>query len=170
MPTDPSFQPAPSVANSAAVIVTFHPPNTLFEEVVGVSQEVAKVYIYDNTDEDKGETPLATVFQNFANVEVIKNPGNLGLGTALNMAADRAISEGFEWLLTLDQDSLLLPGFMNQLSELGPEKKMLAQIALGVYDYKFVHSSEVKIEAKEIKADEIRKVKMCITSGSLLSL
>lgn len=79
----------------------------------GGSREMyVKVLLYDNTPEgcDPGALP------EYAEYEVSQR--NAGLAAAYNRALEIAEAEGFEWLLTLDQDTSLPEYFLSRLSEI----------------------------------------------------
>jgi rhamnosyltransferase len=51
------------------------------------------------------------------NAELIRNERNLGVAAALNLGARSALSQGYEWLLTLDQDSAPAPNMIEHLTD-----------------------------------------------------
>jgi len=66
--------------------------------------KVKKVYVFDNTEGKSNEN----LFQNFENVSYFWDNENKGLSIRLNEACKKAIEDGFEYLLTMDQDSSFL--------------------------------------------------------------
>jgi GT2 family glycosyltransferase len=72
-------------------------------------QEDVSILLYDNTPggQDPGELP--------AHVRYKADPDNGGLAKAYNYALDIADQEGFDWLLTLDQDTALPADFLCKL-------------------------------------------------------
>lgn len=60
-----------------------------------------KIYVFDNSE----NIDHAHWFQDFKKVQYFGDGKNEGLAKRLNQAARIAILEGFEWLLTMDQDS-----------------------------------------------------------------
>src|SRR5579871_4112930 len=71
-----------------------------------------EVILYDNT-------PGGQVCgQLFDGVEYIASGDNTGLTTAYNYAAKTGMDRGFDWLLTLDQDTSLPENFLAKLVEI----------------------------------------------------
>jgi len=70
-----------------------------------------KLLIYDNTL-SKQTAPLDTPFD----CQYVHNPLNEGLAVAYNYALNEAIKTSNDWLLLLDQDSLLPEAFIDNLS------------------------------------------------------
>ena len=57
----------------------------------------------DNSDNI--DNALKEKINHFKKVEYIQNKANIGIAAALNIGAKKAIEDGFEYLLTMDQDS-----------------------------------------------------------------
>jgi hypothetical protein len=70
-----------------------------------------KILIYDNTPSTQNPGSLPD------HVEYVASPRNTGLADAYNSAVARAHAEGFDWLLTLDQDTHLPVDFIPKLME-----------------------------------------------------
>lgn len=85
----------------AGVVVAYNPiKNEIIKNIETYIGELEKLYIVDNSDNDNKD-----MFREFSNVEYISNNENLGIAEALNIAAKKAIEDGYKWLLTMDQDS-----------------------------------------------------------------
>jgi GT2 family glycosyltransferase len=72
-----------------------------------------RILLYDNTPEGNkpGDLPCEVLYEHALR--------NGGLAGAYNRALKIALAEGFEWLLTLDQDTQLPLGFLTRLTEVG---------------------------------------------------
>lgn len=83
----------------AAVVVLYNPDKQVYENLKSYIDYVDIIYAVDNsTENNKSEfTDNKIVY--------ISNNGNKGIAYALNVGAHRAIEDGYEWLLTMDQDS-----------------------------------------------------------------
>jgi rhamnosyltransferase len=88
---------------SAAVII-YHPDTSFLERIVSYFRYVTTVYVFDNT-EGESEVPFKDDLLALGNVRYFHDRQNQGIAMRLNQAAALAIQEGFEWLLTMDQDS-----------------------------------------------------------------
>ena len=69
-----------------------------------------KILLFDNTPSEQHPVYLPD------GVEYFASPTNIGLADAYNLAASKAESEGFEWLLTLDQDTDLPADFISKMT------------------------------------------------------
>jgi GT2 family glycosyltransferase len=56
-------------------------------------------------------------------------PGNPGLASAYNRALDLALAEGYEWIVTLDQDTDLPPQFLARVVEIAETLRSAPQVA-----------------------------------------
>jgi rhamnosyltransferase len=92
--------------NIAGTIILYNPN---IEEIIANVQsyisQLDKLIVVDNSDNTAKniEEILNNTFNN--KIIYINNNHNLGIATALNIACDRAIELGYDWILTMDQDS-----------------------------------------------------------------
>ena len=103
-----------------AGIVSFCPEiSRLKQSLQSVTAQAEKVFVVDNHSENLSE--VKKLVMSFPNVALLENEQNNGIAKALNQMCELAEKEGYEWILTLDQDSLiprdLLKIFQNYLSE-----------------------------------------------------
>ena len=91
----------------AAVTILFNPDKIFLERIKSYAPFVDKFYLIDNSDKGffKHEADLAN-----PSIKYITNQQNEGIAKPLNSAARMAIAEGFDWLLTMDQDSSFADG------------------------------------------------------------
>ena len=87
-----------------AVIVTHNPDPTFVQNVELISQQVSQVIVVDNGSHEAGRR-LVQIVERMDKVKVAYSPENLGIAAGLNLGFKNAIKAGFEWVLTLDQDS-----------------------------------------------------------------
>ena len=100
-------------ADIAAVVVLYHPDIAVLENLAPIIEQVAALYVVDNSETT--EPLVSTQLAAHRNVSVIHRDGNIGIASALNRAAEHALSRGCSCLLTLDQDSRPLPGMIAAL-------------------------------------------------------
>jgi glycosyltransferase involved in cell wall biosynthesis len=62
-------------------------------------------------------------------VKYERAPDNPGLASAYNRALDLALAEGYEWLVTLDQDTDLPPQFLARVAEIAEALRSAPQVA-----------------------------------------
>lgn len=82
-----------------------------------------RILLYDNTPggQDTGMLPTEVLYK--ADLE------NAGLAKAYNYALEIACNEGFDWLLTLDQDTSLPNGFLTKLCDAAAFAANLSNVA-----------------------------------------
>lgn len=142
----------------AAVIVLYHPANEVAFNVRACLAQVDHLYLIDNTEPP---SPVANSLTD-ARISLVSNGRNMGLAYALNQGADRALANGYRWLLTLDQDSCVEPGMVDAL---------LAAYGPGLEDACMLAPGElVGSDLPSTVARKVSKVISVWTSGSLLSL
>jgi GT2 family glycosyltransferase len=95
-----------------------------------------KILVWDNTPggQDIGALPDGIFYE--------RAPHNPGLPRAYNRALELAEAEGYEWLLTLDQDSFLPANFLARMTslarELGPMKTIGAIVPQVIADGRII--------------------------------
>lgn len=82
---------------------------------------------------------------------------NIGVAAALNKGLQKAIDEGYDWLLTMDQDSVFEPGALKELKDVAFSSR--ENIAI-VSPFHFIK--------RPVKTSAIEEVTITMTSGNLL--
>lgn len=145
--------------NICAGIVTYNPDLELFSKCFNsLEPQVDKVIIFDNGS--KNIEQLSDMYNNRA--EIIQGSRNFGIAKALNELCKQAEVEGYEWILTMDQDSICNKTMVHEL-EKHIDNPQYAIIAPRV---EFRAGSRLIHETKN-ENEEIEKIRACITSGSL---
>lgn len=83
----------------AGVVVLYNPNSDVEENIKSYVDYVDVVYAVDNSSNDN-----SAMFSK-DKIIYISNGENKGIAYALNVGAQKAISDGYDWLLTMDQDS-----------------------------------------------------------------
>lgn len=140
----------------ASVVVFYNPSEENIKNIDLYKKEVDKIYVVDNTD-DK-----VIRINNTPKIEYIKIGENKGIAYALNIGAKKAIEDGYEWLLTMDQDS-----------------KMTEDILIKMKDF-LIHTKEKKIglispyqdidSKEEIANGDYEDMIEVMTSGNIINL
>lgn len=145
----------------AAGIVSFNPEITrLKDNINAILNQVEHVYIFDNASKNSKE--LQELVSSIEKVSLFLSPKNEGLSYALNYLMEKAITEGYEWMISMDQDSVLEDDTVEQFSQY-MNLQDVAIICPYIIDFRRKY---MKYEY-DSKTDEI---KMCITSGSMTRL
>lgn len=103
------------ISDICAVVISYYPDvHTMKCAVDSMAGQVGRLLMFDNATPDPA---LAAYLQDIESawIAVIRSPVNLGLGAAMNRAADYAKAQGFRYLLLLDQDSIPEPGMVSTL-------------------------------------------------------
>src|SRR4051812_611038 len=87
----------------AAAVILFYPDKKTIENVLSYSRFVNTLYAIDNTENPDIE--ISGAIKQIDNCHYIHDGENKGIAMRLNQACGLARQEGFEWLLTMDQDS-----------------------------------------------------------------
>lgn len=97
----------------AAIIVSYNPDSNLFDSINLLLNQVEKVIIVDNRSKEKYVKYIKSI--NEDKIEIILNKENLGIATALNIGVRKALENGYEWILTMDQDSKASPDMVKKM-------------------------------------------------------
>lgn len=141
--------------NLAAVVVFYNPSDANIQNIKKYEQSVDQLFIVDNSDDD------ITRYQDTKKIKYIKLHENKGIAYALNKGAKEAIAQGFDWLLTLDQDSQITKEIIENLKKY-LETHDTKKIGL-ISPYHDIQTEE------EIKGDEEEMIEV-MTSGNIINL
>ena len=98
-----------------AGITTFNPsPNKLQQNIEAIVNQVSMVVVVDNGSKNLSE--VQNVTHKFDNVLLINNNNNEGIAYAMNQIGEYAYNNGFDWFITLDQDSICPTNMVAQYS------------------------------------------------------
>lgn len=143
----------------AACVILYNPEQSV-ESNINSYQIVEKIYILDNSN-----TPHFNRFPSLSNqsrITYIHNGINEGIAKRLNQACTLAKEEGFDYLLTMDQDSYFdvasITAYFKCLDDF-KEKSTVAMFGINHEQKKITNSGCVYQECKFL-----------ITSGSVINL
>ncbi len=89
-----------------AGIVLFEPENErLKENIAAIKSEVEHIFLVDNGSSDISK--IQNLFADDLKISFILNDKNEGIAKALNQLCELALKEGFDYIVTLDQDSVI---------------------------------------------------------------
>ncbi len=145
-----------------AGIVLYNPEiERLKENIDGICEQVDGIVLIDNGSEN-----LNIVLNNicdYKNIEIIKNAENLGIAAALRKIMDYAIKKEYDWVITLDQDSVCEKGLIMAYSEYF-EMESVGMLTCNIID------RNISIERGFEDNQKYREVKMCITSAACMNV
>lgn len=103
----------PNPYKIAAAVVLYNPTDEMLENIRLYADDVLTVYVIDNSEHKVNDVEKKLEILN--HVRYIRNESNLGIARALNMAAELALENGYDFLLTMDQDSKVTPGMIDAM-------------------------------------------------------
>lgn len=145
-----------------AGIVVYKPDvKRLTENIDAVQGQVDQVVLYVNGRESLAT--IASIFVDHVDLVTIVSEENQGIAVGLAEIMTYAQRESFDWVLTVDQDSVCRPGLVNEYLKWVdlPDSGMLT---CNIEDRNFVQPSGFS------GGQVYRKVEKCITAGAFTSV
>lgn len=138
-----------------ATVTWYNPIESDIDNIRSYVNFVNKVYIVDNSE---GEN--INLYEKIKNlpVEYIPNLKNMGIAYAQNIACKKALQDGYEWILLMDQDSVFKTDCF--------QKYLLKIESLANKDEKIGMFAPFINEIQE----KLGYVKSVVSSGSIISL
>lgn len=144
-------------------IVTYKPDlQRLKQNVAAIDPQVDEIVVVDNGS--KNVADVIGSLSGYNNIHFIKNKDNMGIATALNEAAQYAKEQGYEWIITLDQDSVA-PSNLVETYLPYTKDKSIGMLCCKIIDRNF---GELDINKRHNHGCE--EVPMCITSASMMNI
>ena len=105
-----------------ASIVLYNPDiERLSLNIKAILPQVSELIIVNNGSKNFGE--VIDMTKEYTDISFIDNEENLGIATALNQAAVFAQKNDYNWIITLDQDSVAPENLVSVYSSFVNEKK-----------------------------------------------
>jgi rhamnosyltransferase len=96
----------------AAVIILYNSDKNVIENLESCRKQVDKLFVVDNSE---GPEETRIKIETGPDIEIFSQNENLGVAKALNIAANKALKDEFNYLLTLDQDTLIPENLVSEL-------------------------------------------------------
>ena len=93
-----------------AVVPTFHPDSAVVERLSVLSAQVDHVIVVDDGSSAVSAPTLAAIED--AGHELLRSESNQGIAAALNRGIELALARRADFVLTMDQDSILADGYV----------------------------------------------------------
>lgn len=97
-----------------AVVVSFNDGAALIKTVNALVNQVGKVVIVDNGSGPEARSCIAEL-EAALRITPVYLHENIGIGGALNIGVSIARKEHFDWVLTMDQDSIAAPQMVSEM-------------------------------------------------------
>ena len=147
-----------------AGVVTYNPDiDVLKRNLEALSPQVKEIFVVDNGSKNVSE--VESLLGEIANSKIYPNGENLGIAQALNRLCGIAGNNGYQWILTMDQDSLCDNAMVEYLVKYAAD-----DIGIVAPRIEF-RNAGVLIESTGMdKGEAYEEIGACITSGSLTSI
>jgi rhamnosyltransferase len=97
----------------AAVVTTFNSNESFRVNLERISHQVDLVIVVD--DSGKPSRPDSASYSDISNSVILRNEGNLGIAAALNRGIELAGTMECDWIITLDDDTLVSGSYMDDV-------------------------------------------------------
>lgn len=139
------------------VVVWYNPGRKEVNNIKSYIRKLDKLFVVDNSIETNEQ--LLSNLENSCTIEYISNGDNLGIAKALNIGCKNAIKQGYDWILTMDQDSefelMMIEKYINNIEDMIKKDNSIAIYA------------PITSKIKDQKSGYMNRV---ITSGNILNL
>lgn len=142
----------------AGAVVLYNSPNSCLDNIYTYLHQVQTLYVIDNSE--KYNETLINLLKAIPKIEYISCGGNYGIAYALNKAAQRALVDKYEYLLTMDDDSQVPMNLIELFTKYLDEKLSIKPIGI----ISVPHSPSTN------RINRPNPVLYTMTSGNLLSL
>lgn len=126
-----------------------------------VELQCDKIYLVDNNSKNISE--ILQIVETHRSCTLVQNDHNKGIAAALNQIMEAAETDGFDWVLTLDDDSVCNSDLVEKLWE-ATENPYVGIICPVAIDDKIGRFEDKNVEAK------FQEIQDCITAGSLTNV
>lgn len=145
-------------SNTCAVMTTFYPEESIIENIERALMQVDLLILVDDSGHQSGKQ---LDFSNMESIFYIKNKKNIGIADSLNQGLRKADELGYDFVLTLDDDTVLNSKYLENVFEFLEQDNTLQQ-EIGI-----VCLSRQLSKTQELNYTLKRTI---ITSGSIISI
>jgi len=158
----------PEKENICALIITYYPDDDLPGRARLIANQVGRVLIIDNNSPIVVRETLLEISSQTP-ISLILNPENLGVATALNQGMAWAKENGCQWILALDQDSIISPYLIERYQSIYDAIEPKCSIGILASNFLDPFGKDCLWRVKSQGKHPWIEVPSAITSGTLLS-
>jgi rhamnosyltransferase len=140
----------------AGVVVLYRPGAEVVGNIASYLEQIDCLFVVDNSDDAAFQASADALG---AKVVYLPNRDNVGIATALNIGAERAVADGYHFLLTMDQDSCATPDMIPRMLD-----------CVGGLDLGMLSPFHVTKSGHCPGSEKCQEVMTPMTSGCLLNL
>ena len=150
-----------------AGVVTYNPDiSRLIECLSSIEKQVGQLLVVDNASDNRSKI-METVPECIKNkIVFIHNPDNMGIAAALRQIMDYAQEKRYDWVFTMDQDSVLESGLIDRYISLIDDEEFQNT---GIFTCLIRDRNFSDLNNEKQKTD-VEEVDFCITSGALTNV
>lgn len=154
------------MARIIAGIVLYNPNLDRLKDVIySIANEVEEICIFDNNSFSFSNiNTLINGLNVPCKIKILSGNKNFGIGYALNRIFEYASNEGYDWVLTLDHDTICPANIISEYC------KMLNLQNVGMICPSVIDKEIVTNKWKSNNRIEVELVDRCIQSGALVSV
>jgi rhamnosyltransferase len=146
-------------------VILFRPQDNVFDNIQSYYGDIDLLYVVDNSEREYVNGHLSDNLKKLGKVRYISNYENLGIAKALNQAVHEARKDGYEFILTMDQDSVVEDGYIAKIICLLKKNKLDIE-SLGIIS----PFHKTYLECMNNDKEEIVDKLIVMTSGNLLNI
>lgn len=146
-----------------AGIVLYNPDiERLKDNVIAIYNQVNLLYFFDNGS--KNIRDIKRLLLEFSNIKLVQSNENVGVAKALNTLAVYAEKEGYDWIVTLDQDSVAPANLI------AAYRKYAGMEGVGMLCCKIIDRNFGERVYDKGHGKGVEFVSLCITSASAVNI
>ena len=147
----------------SAIVVLFKPSDKIYQNIQSYAEKLERLYVVDNSPEP---SIVAEKLLQKEKVELLSSSVNIGLAEAYNLGLKSAQRDGFQWLMTMDQDSFFEPGQLeNYLGDFAQAGKEKLAIYVPLHNPKFLSREKNKPVTVAMSSASIVNVEFALKTG-----
>jgi len=147
--------------------VTHNPKPDFEQNILALAPQVKQVIIVDNRSSTTVRQVIARIASAY-HCETVWSQQNLGIASALNRGVKLALTDSTcQWILTLDQDSAVPPGFVVNMFKAYEACPFKEEVALVGANYQLAYRP-LRASSAGKDSEIFQEVKTLMTSGTLL--
>lgn len=152
---------------SCVGIVLYNPDIELLKKNVdALVGQLKKIYLFDNDSVNKIE--IENFIASYQNINYHRHSENAGIAYGLNYLLHQAKDDGFEWILTMDQDSICANNLVEEFSKFCNQPQVALVCPFVLNNGKYTLETYQQLNLPEMS--RITNPIDCITSACLTNI
>jgi rhamnosyltransferase len=174
-----TYDKSPKKENICAIVICYHPEASIKQKIGELLKQVDRVIVIDNGSCNHEKDYLHEVSRNCSQIDLIFNEENAGQSQALNTGIKQAKELDYRWVMTMDQDSLVAPGMVENMCRVYEKftlhDKHVVSLCPVLASYDGVSPpTDEELQLRSFSGKKISGIyswiKIVITSGNLLDI